>query len=161
MLILLREFMPEINWHLSLAGNGENWKKIKCIVEEDGLDDCIDMPGQLDEAEMVCWYQSLDIYLHASDGETLSTSLLQAMATGLGIVASDVPGISNLIGGVKPCGLLVKEQAAKGFADAVVSLVKNATLKTFLSERARKLVTTSFSQDQMFACYNNLLRNYD
>ncbi|MBK8495622.1 MAG: glycosyltransferase family 4 protein [Chitinophagaceae bacterium] len=45
----------------------------------------------------MAFLQSLDIYVHASLGETMSTAIMQAMACKLPIVASDVNGINNMI----------------------------------------------------------------
>ena len=39
----------------------------------------------------------INVYIHATDVETLSISILQAMSAGLPILASDVDGISNLL----------------------------------------------------------------
>ena len=160
MLVDLQRLLPDIFWQLSLAGNGENWKNILHLVQEENLQAQIELPGQLGQIELIRWYQSLDVYLHASEGETLSTSLLQAMSCGLPIVASDVPGIANLIGGENQCGLLVKVNEPYAYAEAVARLVKNASLKAMFGDRGRSLVIASYSHDKMFTGYRDLIRKY-
>lgn len=160
MMVYLNRRVPEIDWHLSLAGIGDNWKNIKHLIEEKSIGERIELPGQLDECELISWYQSLNIYLLASDGETLNTSLLQAMSTGLPVVASDSPGISNFVNREKQYGLLVQAQSPQGFADAVIDLVQNPPLCKRLGDAGRLLVKTSYSHEKMFADYRELLQKY-
>lgn len=154
----LRRREPEIDWQLSLAGDGENWRNIKKTTTTSNLEDCINMPGQLDETELINWFQSLDIYIHASEGETLSTALLQAMAAGLPILASDVPGIRNLIATEISCGLLADNQTPESFASLVIQLSKDAVTCAVLGSAGRQLATSTYSQDEMFAGYMKLLQ---
>jgi len=159
MMVQLRRQQPTIDWHLSLAGNGETWERIQTMVAERGLHDCISLPGHLGEDELIAWFQSLDIYLHASSGETLSTSLLQAMAMGLPIVASDVPGIDNLLSGEMDCGVLVKNSTPEGFAKAVVTIMYDKGNVKRLTDAARQRVVEDYSQEAMFEGYSSLLDN--
>jgi glycosyltransferase involved in cell wall biosynthesis len=159
MLVELRRSNPQTNWQLSLAGGGESWERIRQMVLDYELADYVDLPGQLDEAQLIKWYQSQDIYLHASEGETLSTSLLQAMASALPIVASDVPGIRNLLTSEPVCGVLIRDQSPHGFAKAVIGLVKDKTRAANLAHSGRALSISNYSQDEMFSKYAKVLNN--
>ncbi len=150
---------PGINWQLSLAGGGENLELVRDIVLGQGLEHCVRLSGQLDETELINWYRSLDVYLHASDGETLSTSLLQAMSMALPIVASGVPGIQNLLLGESICGVLVEDQSPGGFAKAVYEIFKNPTNASALGLSARRLAVSSYSQSEMFRDYAEIIIN--
>jgi glycosyltransferase involved in cell wall biosynthesis len=161
MMAVLREREPSFGWRLSLAGDGDVWEKIRRTVLADGLEACVSLPGQLDEAELIEWYKSLDIYLHASKGETLSTAILQAMASGLPIVASDVPGIRSLVGGESACGILVADQSPEGFADAVLRLVEEPATATNFAENSRRIAVSSYGHERMFSEYNRLIASLD
>ena len=100
--------------------------------------------------------RGLDIYVHASDGETLSTALLQAMATACPIVASDVTGIRNLLNGAAPLGELAANDA-NVFAEKVADLWFDADRRRTLGARARAASVTSYSNDTMLACYLGLI----
>lgn len=158
MLVLLREKSTPINYRLTLAGNGETFEALHRKVQDMGLEDYISFPGYLGENDMVEWFQSIDIYLHASEGETLSTSLLQAMSMGLPIVASDVPGITNLLKRKEECGLLVKESRPEGFASAVETLVSKPEKAKEISVMARQYAADVYSQDTMFNSYNKIIK---
>ena len=152
----LRRREPQIDWRLSLAGDGVNREHIKRITQAKGLSEYVNFPGRLNEEALIEWYNALNIYLHASEGETLSTSLLQAMASALPIVASNVSGISNLVSGVTTCGVLVEGQSSHGFADSVIRLIKEPNFAAALGASARRLVEQSYGHNQMFAMYMSL-----
>ncbi|HHD63369.1 MAG TPA: glycosyltransferase family 1 protein [Desulfobulbaceae bacterium] len=160
MMVELNKKMPEVEWKLSLAGQGVNWNTIAELIRDKELQSCIELPGMLDPQALSAWLQSLDIYLHASEGETLSTSLLQAMATGLPIVASDVPGIRNLVGGDNACGLLVSSQSPQEFADSVLKLFKDDALRDTIGKQGHDMVLSKYSQEKMFNAYDRLLQKH-
>ncbi len=153
----LRRFAPQVDWHLTLAGEGEMLSGIKDLIRQEKLEKHVDLPGYLGQEELIDWFNGVDIYAHASDGETLSTSLLQAMAMQLPIVASDVPGINNLLSQGEGCGLLVAEQTAAGFMNAIHRLTENQKQADELAKRARETAIRHYSQEAMFAEYKRIL----
>lgn len=141
-------------FQLWLAGGGEELKNVKKIVKEKGLDDIIFFVGNLDEENLLQFYQRLDIYLHASKGETMSTSIMQAMACGLPIIASDIPGINNLL--IENTGLLVTHEAV-AFANAIRSLTSSHKYADKMGITARIYAENNFSNQQMFKEYNSVI----
>ncbi|WP_246207147.1 glycosyltransferase family 4 protein [Methylocystis heyeri] len=159
MLSELRRREPGVDWRLSLAGDGVTREALERRAQGLGLGACVNFPGQLNEEEMIAWYSALDIYLHASEGETLSTSLLQAMASGLPIIASDAPGIGNLVAGETDCGVLVQGQSPQGFAAAVIGLVERPEAVVRLGANGRRLAEEFYSHRQMFSKYKCVIEN--
>jgi glycosyltransferase involved in cell wall biosynthesis len=158
-LALLQERDGPQAWSLSLAGDGETLAAVCARVNDLGLRDQVALPGYLGEQELCDWFHSLDIYAHASDGETLSTSLLQAMAMGLPIVGSNVPGIDNLLAAGGGCGLLTEQQTPESLAAVLTRLAEEPELARELGARARALAVREYGQDAMFARYEQLLRS--
>lgn len=145
------------SWQLSLAGEGETRAALQESVSGRHPKQPVSFPGYLAEQELQVWFAGLDIYAHASDGETLSTSLLQAMAMGLPIVGSDVPGIANLLSAEEKVGLVASEQSAQGFADALSEAVASWKSASHLGCLARVKVEREFSQIAMFASYQKVI----
>ena len=158
-ILLLERRHPEIRWRLSLAGYGDCYHHVHAQVERMGLTGRVELAGNLGPVDLRSWFQSLDLYAHASEGEALSTSMLQAMATGLPIVASNVPGIKNLlhIDG-RQLGLLSDDNTAEAFADGISILHFNLTLQEELSSAARACVMLSYNHQVMFKSYNSLIQ---
>jgi glycosyltransferase involved in cell wall biosynthesis len=144
-------------WRLTLAGEGDTLEQVRQLVEDKGMQDVVEFAGYLAEEELAAWFRRLDVYVHASDGETLSTSLLQAMSTGLPIVASDAPGIRNLIGGAEPVGLLADNDDPVAFARILRELGDDESLRKRLAQSARRRAVEKYSHETMYRNYSRIL----
>lgn len=142
-------------FQLWLAGDGNELGNVKKHANRKGLDEIIFFTGNLDEKRLLQFYQQLDIYLHASRGETMSTSIMQAMSCGLPIVASNIPGINNLL--ISGTGLLVDHDAS-AFTKAIIDLAVSPEEAHNLGSKARVYAETHFSNKKMFELYNQLIQ---
>ena len=84
----------------------------------------------------------------------MSTSIMQAMACGLPIVASDIPGINSLLNG--ETGVLVTQEMS-AFTKAISVLVISKEASCAMRERARVYAESHFSSKRMFEEYNSLV----
>lgn len=82
--------MPELR--MIMLGGGSMRVDIEQAVHRFGLVDKIHIAGRVAYADLPAYYQSADIYASASYSDGSSVSLLEAMATGLVCVVSDIPG---------------------------------------------------------------------
>lgn len=156
----LQAARPDKRWRLTLAGTGEELERVKARRDAAGLGDRVVFEGALEEPDLAAWFRSLDVYVHATDGETLSTSLLQAMACRVPIVASDVPGVGSLFrDGSEPAAALVGNGELEGFAQAVEWFVDAPDEAKELSDRAYSLCHERYGQAAMFQRYDGLIRS--
>ena len=82
--------------HFHFAGTGETLDGLREMVNDRGLSNQVHFHGLLDEQGIKDLLARLDIYMHASFAETMCTSVMQAMACGLPVLASNIPGINNI-----------------------------------------------------------------
>lgn len=149
---------PDRDWLLSLAGDGTCLAAVSAAVSAAGLSDRVEMSGYIAPDQLPDWFASLDLYAHASDGETLSTSLLQAMAAGVPIVASDVAGISDLLGPPRlGAGRLVPARDVDAFTAALAADTGELDTAIARATRARAHVRECHSVEAMRAGYASLL----
>lgn len=95
---------------------------------------------------------ALDIFILPSLWEGLPTAVLEAMAVGLPVIASDTGGLSELIDdGVD--GFLFPVGAHKPFSKKLIQLIEDVNLRDSLGQKARKKVEAKF-------CLNQMLENY-
>lgn len=144
-------------WRLSLAGDGDELLLIRRMINERGLHEIIELPGYLGEEALCAWFKELDLYVHASNGETLSTSILQALSCGLPILGSDVAGIANLLSCGGDVGICASSETAEGFADGLRTLAADLEETQRLSKNARLLACSDYSQVSMFERYRALI----
>lgn len=98
--------LNKLKIQLSLAGDGEELINIKKMIKQSNLQKKIECTGYLNEKQLKKWYETLDLYIQASSGEAMSTSILQAMSMKIPILASNVTGINEIIGKSKYLGML-------------------------------------------------------
>ena len=94
---LLKVAHPERPLTLRLAGDGPHRESLQSLSATLELTDAVVFDGMLTEQEMVDFYQSLTVYVHATRSETMSTSVVQALSCGLPVIASDIPGMSDIL----------------------------------------------------------------
>ena len=80
---------------LLLIGDGPLHDKLKKLTGELGLSDCIQLPGLIDKPEI--YYAQADAYIQSSHREAMPLSVLEAMATGLPIISTDVGGMRDVV----------------------------------------------------------------
>lgn len=156
MLRILQIRRADIDWRLSFAGSGERWHEVHELAERGGISAGLTFEGMLSGAALADWYRGLDIYCHASDGETLSVSILQAMAAGLPIVGSDVEGINNLLSGNPSLGIIVNQQSGTSFSDAIEAIISQPEEARAMAHRAQRAAAQFYSRDRMFESYSFL-----
>lgn len=152
----LADLRPDLSFVLHFAGNGEEFDRVKALACNSPLAPHIHFDGLLNEQRVADWLRGLDVYVHATDGETLSTSLLQAMATGLPIVASAVDGVTNLLGSAGEYGLCATNDA-EGFTRAILRVVDSPELSNALGSRARNRILHRYSNRAMLKSYLDVI----
>ncbi len=94
--------------------------------------------GRVDPDSLPRYYRSADIFCSPATGrESFGIVLLEAMASGVPVVASDIPGYRRVIThGID--GLLVRPKDPRALADAIVTLGANKSYGNELGARGRK-----------------------
>jgi glycosyltransferase involved in cell wall biosynthesis len=153
-LVVLR---PKMQFELVFAGDGTEFSRVQQLAAASPLRAQVRFDGLLSEGEMPEWLSGLDLYVHATEGETLSTSLLQAMASALPIVASDIPGVRNLLGSQGEYGTCASNEV-EGFARAIAEFIDRPEEARERGRRARALVCEQYSNRVMLQNYLALLQ---
>lgn len=107
--------------HLHLVGDGEKRSDIERIIRELGLRN-VTIHGRLDGDVLAEMYRKVDIFVLPSDKEGMPLAMLEAMATGLPIIGSDVLGIREFIEDV---GIVVKDPSPQTFARSLDDAIGN------------------------------------
>ena len=132
--------MKNLNVMLTIVGDGEDRAKLETLTTELRVSN-VTFLGSLFGDELLQAYRNADIFVLPSDREGMPLALLEAMAAGLPIVASDVLGITELIEGV---GVLVPCPSPETFTKAITELVNNP-------EKLQQLSRLSHRKAQRYA----------
>jgi Glycosyltransferase len=145
---------------LAIAGSGDR-KYIEGLIKEvgkAGLDDHVYFLGPVPNREMPALMRAADIIAYATrEGEGIPRALLEGMACGKPVVATEVAGIPEaVIDGVT--GFLVKPRDITSLADRLSILLMDDSLRRDMGLRARRHVETEFNYDTVIPKIAALLR---
>ena len=151
---LARESLPGLR--LTVAGDGPLRGDLDLLTSDLDLNDAVRFCGFLDQPAMQKLYASAHAFIHPSrvgaDGnrEGVPNAMLEAMATGLPVIATDHGGIPDAVDdGVS--GNLVAEDDVDALAAAIVEMFSDPARRSEMGQAARESVVERFEQKQQMA----------
>ena len=141
------------NTCLVLIGDGPLREAALDLLKDSGLSDQAWLPGgRNDIAELL---RSLDIFVLPSKAEGISNTILEAMASGLPIIATRVGGNSELVVDGET-GYLVEKENVQEMAEAITMLTTDVDKRRLFSLAAYQRAQNEFSIDGMVARYQQV-----
>jgi phosphatidylinositol alpha-mannosyltransferase len=117
--------------------------------------------GRVSPEELPRYYRTCDVFCAPSTGfESFGIVLLEAMAAGKPIVAADIPGYRSVLDDGQE-GFMVEPQNERAFADAILNLLRNPSLRREMGERGRRKAARydwPIIAGQILELYEQLLR---
>jgi glycosyltransferase involved in cell wall biosynthesis len=136
----------ETDAHLIVIGEGEERAKLSALAEENNVASRVHFLGYVPDAAQ--YVRAFDAFLLPSQKEGLPYVLMEAGYAYIPVVASDLPGIRDIILH-NFTGLLVPPRDARAFSEAIEKILGDATLARSLSDELLKRVQKVFSLEQM------------
>lgn len=129
---LLADIMDRVpNARLAIVGDGPDREKLERQFSRLS----VTFPGYLSGSELASAYASSDVFLYASETETMGNVILEAMASGLPVVAAAAGGVRSLVSPGRT-GFLFLPGSAKDGAAYVRQLVDQADLRERLAKNS-------------------------
>ena len=126
---------PDLN--LILLGSGSQGAKIRQILMSGNAMERVHFGGHVSQADLPRWYHMADIYISPSHVDGSSVTLMEALASGLPCLVSDIPGNKEWIeDGVN--GWLFRDGDVDDLAQKILEAIQNRKLFTRIGEAARK-----------------------
>lgn len=129
------------------------------VLEETGvkqLGDKIRFTGELGYGDVMQELARCDLFVNPSYSEGLPTSVMEAMAMGLPVVATDVGGTGEIIDNGRT-GVLVKAQCIRELMQAIMTTLGDRGMATEMGERAREAVRERFDWEGITDEWETLL----
>jgi glycosyltransferase involved in cell wall biosynthesis len=131
---------------LVILGEGKTREELVKVVKILGIEKHVFFIDEIDDTGNAL--SAMDLFVMPSLREGLGLALMEAMASGLPVIGSDIGGIRSLIKH-RLNGLLVKPASASELSQAILELLHNPDTAKSLGERARAFINENFSQEQM------------
>jgi glycosyltransferase involved in cell wall biosynthesis len=136
-----------------VIGDGPERKALEKLVRRHDLVGAVSFEGWLPRTEVAAAYRSATLLVQLSRYEGMSNTILEALASGLPVVASRIPENLELIEPEWNGLLFEPDEEASTIGRAIVRLYENLDLRTQMSQQARERITAKYSWDHVADMY--------
>ena len=143
-------YRVEPSLRLLLLGNGSQAGRVREFIEVHRLTRVIGTPGTYGKEDMPKWFREADTYVSCTQSDGTSISLLEAMATGLPVVVTDIPSNREWVV-EEHNGWLASLSSADDFADRLLAgRSSHSEERSLFSARNRRIVDDRADWDRNF-----------
>lgn len=142
-------------WRLAIAGRGEEEQRLRDMAADAGIASRVHVLGFRSDAPDIL--AAGDLFVMPSLSEGLPLALVEAMATGLPIIASDVGGIPEVVARDQEA-VLVPAASPPALAAAMRSLLGDPARRAAIGAAAQRRAYRDFSVATMGSAYEALYR---
>jgi len=135
-----------------IAGDGPLRPELEREAESLGLGERVSFLG--DRRDIPAILASLDLTVLASDSESLSNAILESMAAGVPVVATEVGSTRELL--AQDRGIVVPVGDEGKVAEAIGRLLRDEPLRVRMGRNSRNFAQANFTADQMRRRYEDL-----
>jgi rhamnosyl/mannosyltransferase len=156
----LVEAMQGLRAQLVIIGEGEQRGFLETQIAGLGLADRVTLAGRLDTPQLLDWYARASLFClpscHAS--EAFGLVMVEAMASGLPVVSTDLPTGVRAVNAHGETGFVVKAGDAGALRQALRQLIADADLRRRMGLEGRQRAIDLFSRERMG---EQILKLYD
>jgi len=139
-----------------IIGDGELRASLELKVRQLGLSNTVIFTGPRQEVESL--FRVMDLFVLPSLWEGLPTVILESMASGVPVVATDIPGTRELVQAGQT-GWLVRHKDSAGLAKAIVEALRDPLKRADIANRALDTVVARYSMARIANQYETLYHN--
>ncbi|MBI5823948.1 MAG: glycosyltransferase family 4 protein [Chloroflexi bacterium] len=150
--------LKDLDWHWNIAGDGPQMNALKSLARELGLDGRVTFLGWQPREELEKDYHRANLFLFPSRHEGMPNAVLEAMSSGLPVVATRIAGSEELVlDGVT--GLLVNAEDVDSLRDGLSRLIVEEKKRIQMGQASRQRVETEYSWENVARQYSTILQS--
>jgi colanic acid/amylovoran biosynthesis glycosyltransferase len=132
-----------VDGRLTIVGDGPLRESLRDTARSLGIEDSVDFPGSIGQDDIAAHYGNADLFCLPSLREGVPVVIMEAMASGVPVIASRIMGIPELVED-EVTGLLVAPGRADLLAEAIIRLASNHELSDRLAIAGQRRVAAEY-----------------
>ena len=148
---------------LVLVGEGPLRHELEQRALQLGIHGAVRFAGYVPQADTADWYRSADVFALPSDFDNSPNVVLEAMASGLPVVTTDVGGLRDYVTPPEN-GLLTPKGDAAAFAAALLSILSDVERARAIGRHNRDTAVRRFSwaasANALLAVYERVIKDF-
>ncbi|GEM_PF-126350 len=152
--------LMELDWEWRIAGDGPQIGLLKSLAERLGIQGRIRFIGWQSHDRLVEHYAWANLFLFPSRHEGMPNAVLEAMASGLPVIASRISGNEELVVD-RETGLLVPSENVDALREALRILILDADMRQWMGAASRRRVEDNYNWESVAKQYALLLQQVE
>jgi len=148
--------LKELSWEWRIAGDGPQMEVLQSLAKELGIDQRVTFLGWQSREQLMTSYQEANVFLFPSRHEGMPNAMLEAMASGLPVVASCIAGSEELVVDGKT-GYLVASEDVEALREALKTILTSPTLRQQMGSASRQHAEENYNWESTARQYALLL----
>lgn len=144
-----------VDFYYIILGEGPLRDEIIQKIQALGLADKVQLLGNVEN--VADYLKVSDLFIHSSKGEGCSNAILEAMAAGLPIIASDTGGTSEIV--LSENGMLFPYKEVGALKNALFELLRDERKRKQMGKFSSAQIEEKFSVKAMMENYVGIIRN--
>ena len=142
-----------------IVGDGPLEAELRDRADALGIADRVHWAGRVADDELPSYYAAADIFVLPSIAptETFGVSQVEAMASGVPVVSTNLPTGVPWVNQDGVSGLVVEPRDAGALSTALIALARDPGLRARLGEGARRRARADFSRERMVQSFRDLV----
>ena len=145
---------------IKIVGDGPDKKILTAQIERLGIRDPFRFYGYIEHEKLPEYYLDADIFVLPSLAEGMPNVILEAMGSGLAVVATSVAGSEELVHhGAN--GFLVAPRDSQALSEALIVLINDQALRDRMGQRGKEIArkyTCEYMAEQYMALYQQAVK---
>lgn len=150
--------LKDLDWEWNIAGDGPQMPVLRAMAGTHGLTDRIHFLGWQTAEQLKVQYASATLFLFPSRHEGMPNAVLEAMASGLPVVATRIAGNEELVADGET-GALVPPEDVEALRESLRPLLVQARMREQMGRASRRRVEQSFGWERIAEQYQLILQS--
>jgi len=135
----LPQITRNVDAHLVLAGTGKSKARFEAITEEMGVRDMVTFTGFVPDEDLPHLYRMADLFVIAGIAELQSIVTMEAMASGLPVIAVNAVALPELVHDGEN-GYLFPDGDSQMLAQRAITILSSPTLRTAMGQKSLDII---------------------
>lgn len=136
--------LKDLDWEWRIAGDGPQMEALQSLAQELGIDDRVFFLGWQSRLQILESYKQANLFLFPSRHEGMPNAILEAMASGLPVIATCIAGNEELVVEGET-GYLIPPEDIEALQDELKKILSDSALRQQMGEASRRRVKENYS----------------
>ena len=146
----------DLPWRLTIVGDGKEKSRLEALSADLHLSDRIHFTGWIHREELLSKYKEANLYIHTSFDEGMSNAVLEAMASGLPVLATDISGNLDVIVN-EQTGILIEPGDPNAVGQVLRKLIPDTGQRIKFGALGRERVKYAYTWERIAKEYLELI----